>query len=185
MKKLILAALSMLSINAFAKINCEEHQVYCHIVKNKPAIDKSYAMKLSNVIYRKAKQFKLDPILFSAIIAQESSYRLEAKNCTKGYVTYPNRPEDRPPKKKVLFYKFQTVCSDFGLSQIHYKTADRYDFDMHKLYTDLNYSVESGMIVLKDFKKRYAKKEKYWWTRYNSSTPQKRELYRKLVERYL
>lgn len=60
------------------------------------------------------------------------------------------------------------VYSDFGISQIHYKTIARYNFDAHLLLTDLEYSVEAGAIVLKNFMKAFANKgDPDWWTRYN------------------
>ncbi len=150
MALVILLAVSLSTFNAqAAEVDCEVHQIYCHIVKNKPSINKAYAMKLSNIIYKKALKYDLDPKLYSAIIAQESSYSLTAKNCTRGI--------DTKTKKESV------VCSDFGISQIHYNTVKRFDFQIEKLTLDLDYSVEAGMKVLKGFKKRYSKKEPTWW----------------------
>ena len=71
------------------------------------------------------------------------------------------------------------------MSQIYYKTARALKFDIDKLTTDLEYSVDAGAIVLADFRKRYSHKEVDWWTRYNASSTSKRAVYKGLVERYL
>ena len=77
------------------------------------------------------------------------------------------------------------VCTDFGISQIYYKTARSFDFDLELLTTDLTYSIEAGAKVLVDFKKRYGRRELDWWTRFNASSPIKRQKYKELVERWL
>lgn len=104
---------------------------------------------------------------------QESSYRLNARGCHVGI------PDDLPKKDPLK------VCSDFGMSQIYYKTAKGFGFEIERLTTDLEYSVEAGAIVLADFKKRYEHKEIDYWTRYNASSRSKRNIYKQLVERYL
>jgi hypothetical protein len=43
---------------------------------------------------------------------------------------------------------------------------------------DLEYSVKAGAIVLADFKRMYGEKEKDFWTRYNTSHPEKRQKYK-------
>lgn len=154
------------------------HPIYNQIITNKPSIDKKYAMKLSNVIYRKAKYYDIDPHLFTAILAQESMYKLEAKNCTTGLI------KGYSALFSTTVYSKARVCTDFGISQIYYKTAKSYKFNIGKLTTDLNYSVDAGMQVLKFFQ-RNKERDKYWWTRYNSSGKVNRERYRKLVERFM
>lgn len=102
---------------------------------------------------------------------QESGYRLAAKGCHEG--------------RNVADFTYAKVCSDFGMSQIYFKTAQGFGFDIDRLLTDLDYSVEAGAIVLADFQKRYSHKELDWWTRYNASSRAKRNIYKTLVERYL
>lgn len=135
--------------------------IYYQILKNNPKIDKKYAMKLSNAIYHVAKLYNINPKRYAAILGQESMYKLDAVNCTKG------------------------KCSDFGISQINIKTIKAFKFSITRLTTDLHYSLEAGAIVLADFKKAYGHKEDDWWTRYNTSNKDKREIYKALVVRYL
>ena len=90
---------------------------------------------------------------------QESGYKLNVKACHQGL------NDDKTPGR---------VCTDFGISQIYYKTARSFDFDLELLTTDLTYSIEAGAKVLVDFKKRYGRRELDWWTRFNASSPIKK-----------
>ena len=132
--------------------------IYYKILKNKPTIDKTYARKLATVIAVKTSKYNINASKYTAILAQESGYRLNAVN----------------HKSK-----------DYGLSQINIKTAKAFNFDINRLLVDMEYSVEAGLIVLADFKKRYGHREDDYWSRYNSSNKQKRTMYKKLVVGYM
>jgi len=132
--------------------------VYYKILKNKPTIDKTYARTLANVIVTKASKHNINAIKYTAILAQESGYRLNSIN-------HKSR--------------------DYGISQINHRTARAFNIDTNRLLTDLDYSVEAGLIVLSDFKKRYGHREEDYWSRYNSSNKQKRTIYKKLVVGYM
>lgn len=163
-----------------AEISCDKNPIYCQIVKNAPNINKEYARELSNVIYKETRKENINSTIFTAILMQESSYKLSAMNCSIGVEALKLEKESQ---HLLLFEK--KVCTDFGIGQIHFITAKRYGVDINRLLTDLTYSIKMSIIVLKDFKKRYYKKESDWWTRYNSSNTYKRELYRKKVLRWL
>ena len=171
----IIAFSASCTLSYAKKVNLDKHPIYAQIINNRSSINKAYAMKLSNIIYKKSKQYNIDSRIFTAMLAQESMYKLTSKNCTTGYKTYPDK----------TIYKIVKVCSDFGLSQIHYRTAEKYKFDVARLTTDLEYSVDAGMQVLSYFKKRYKKKEPdTYWSYYNTSTPSKRKIYEELVMKY-
>lgn len=164
------------SFQAFSKTNCAKHPIFCQIKKNAPHLDSKYAMKLSNVIYKMHKKHNIPRDVFTAILRQESGYSLEARGCHWGI------PVGGTEAVK--------TCADFGIAQINWKTAERYGFDLNKLTTDLEYSVEAGAIVLRDFMKRFKKKDLNWWTRYNCGNRGKTTrdtcvIYRKLVGRYM
>lgn len=188
----VLLFLIFLSVDSFAYENnhdCDKHPIYCQIVDNKPTIKRSYAFQLSNIIYKKANKHNVDPHILTAIFAQESMYSIAAKNCTTGLVKVLDVAKDSNgitdlDETEEQFEK-RTVCTDFGIGQIWYKTANSYDFDIVKLTTDVEYSVEAAAIVLKDFKNRYGHKEKDWWTRYNARNRKARDEYKELVERYI
>lgn len=132
--------------------------VYNHILKNKPNLDPVYADRLAWAIYSTSNKYKLNPLKVSAILRQECRYLLKCINDTS---------------------------KDYGIGQINHKTIKAFNFDKNRLLVDLDYSVEAAVIVLADFKRMYGRKEVDYWTRYNASNPQKREVYKQLVVRFL
>lgn len=171
--------LMFLSTYAHA-VDCNKHKIYCQIKKNSPHLSYKYTMNLSNIVYKAAKKHNIPANIYAAILRQESGYNLEAKGCHKGYSKRGSLTE----------YVETKICSDFGISQIYFKTAERYGFSIDKLTQDLEYSVNAGATVLSGFKKRYGKKDKMFWLRYNcgSRGTTKRDtcqIYKKLVSRYL
>lgn len=169
-----------------AKVNCSTHPIYCQIIKNKTIrggkvlINKDYAMKLSNIIYKMHKKYHVPSRIFTAILMQESGYKLDSTNCIKGYL----KKEEEITKIKA------EVCQDFGISMINRYHIDRGAFEVERLLNDLEYSVEAGAIILADFMERYEARENDYWVRYNCGEKgsTKRitcKTYKKLVERYL
>jgi hypothetical protein len=127
------------------------------ILKNNPNIDRSYAEKLSVVIEEKSKKYKVPPRIFTAILMQESAYRLRATNKTCGLRNLASAGES-------------CVITDIGISQIHYLNVKRFNLDKQRLTTDLEYSVDSGAMILAQYS-RYQKREpKTWYSRYNCGT---------------
>lgn len=143
------------------KFVLELQKITSQVIKNNPNITSVQAIDIARVILNKTDKHKIPRNIFTAILAQESMYKLSAKRCN--------------------FNK----CTDLGISQIHHLTVNRYKFDKKLLLTDLNYSIEAGCIVLKDFMKRYGHKEKNWYSRYNSSNPVARKKYEKMIKRFL
>jgi hypothetical protein len=197
----LLGTLASLADEALsAATNCEKHPIYCQIIKNRTdkkgrvRISKRHAMKLSNAIYNATRKYKVPANIYTAILMQESRYSLKAKGCHQGlrklskieleyYTDACDNVEEC--KKNIPKLIEDRVCADFGMSQIYYKTARRYKLDLSKLTTNTKYSIEAGAKVLRGFKKRYARKETDWWTRYNASSKIKRDIYKQLVERFL
>jgi len=163
MKILIVVTLiSTISWTTYA----EDHPIYNQIIKNAPKIDKKYAFDLSNKIHKVTKKYNLNARIYTAILAQESMYKLDAINCVKGL-----HEVSRTPSK---------VCRDFGISQINFKNIPRFGFNIDLLLTDLEYSVEAGAKVLADVKKRI-KNNKNYWVGYNCGT---RNIHRKACKDY-
>lgn len=113
---------------------------------------------VSFYVYHHAHLNNLNPHLLAAILIQESALRLDAQNY---------------------------ASNDFGIGQINVRTARHFCPDIKRLLTDYNYSIGCAAAVLGDFKKRYAHREKTWWTRYNSSHIIYRKRYKKMVVRHL
>lgn len=121
--------------------------------------------ELASLFEEVSKKHKLRPERLAAIARQESAYKLDAVNC------YTAKGKKR--------------C-DYCMMQINDKTAENFGWDIELLTSDIKYCVEAGATVLKDFKKRYHKTEPDdFWTRYNSSHPEKREKYKRNVEKWL
>tara|TARA_R100000951_G_C2653160_1_gene185154 strand:+ start:5750 stop:6340 length:591 start_codon:yes stop_codon:yes gene_type:complete len=188
--------LFLFSSSAYA-VDCNKHPIYCQIKKNSPKIKKKHAMRISNIIYKMQGKYKIPARIFAAILRQESNYTLKINGCHKGLILPDCQKLEGPESIRVKcemnkdeFTKEVKICSDFGISQIYYRTARRFGIDINKLTTDLAYSIEAGARVLADFKKRYGKKDEYWWLRYNCGTRSTTnrdtcQIYKKLVERYL
>jgi len=138
--------------------DCGSNPIYCQIIKNSPKIDQGYALDLARYINEAAVEFNIKPYRLAAILAQESGYKLSSVNKNS---------------------------NDYGIAQINHRTVAAFGLCKNKLLTDLSYSIKAGAMVLSDFKKRYGHKEENYWTRYNSSNPEKREEYKQLVSRYL
>ena len=130
---------------------------------------------------------------------QESQMNYKAKNCLKGILEKEALSEiisiieknsynvvDKEDLKSKLNHIPFKVCFDLGIGQINIDTALRHSQcdDLKRLVTDYKYNISCSCKVLAGFKKRYGHKEKYWWTRYNASTPHKRDIYRNLVMRF-
>lgn len=141
--------------------NGPERRLFNHISKNNKDLPESYRMKLTYALNKAATKHKISAKLLSAILMQESRYKVSAV----GYV-----------KKKPI---------DFGISQINIVTIKSFKFSKYRLLSDLDYSVNAGAKVLADFKRMYGKKESNWWSRYNSSANKHRVKYQRAVTRYL
>lgn len=194
MKKVLIAILFLFTTSVFA-VDLDKNPIYAQIIGNKPNIDKEYAMKLSNLIYKMHKKYHIPSRIFTAILMQESGYSLKAKNCHKGI---RNKTEgeiqwELHTTRRTLGILTTTeskVCTDFGISQIYYKTAKGWGFDVERLTNDLEYSVEAGAKVLHDMMGRFEARDSDWYVRYNCGFrgTTKRDtcrIYKKLVERYL
>lgn len=155
------------SIHQTPEINLVLHQVK----KNSPNLSKAYQLALAQTIVKKSKKHKVSSKVLTAMLMQESSYNINAKNVKCGISMTTGRKD--------------CVVVDYGIGQINHKTIKHFNLDQKKLLSDLDYSVEAAAIVLADFKRMYGKKEVEYWTRYNSSTPAKRHVYKKLVARYM
>ena len=119
-------------------------------------------MTLSNLIYKASVRHGIPADIYTAILMQESGYRMGALNEDCGWKSHKTYIEN----KKII-----CVAKDLGMSQIHYKTINAYGFDKERLMNDMEYSVNAGAKVLAWFHKVYAKREPIkWWTRYNCGT---------------
>lgn len=154
MKKLLFVIFFVFSLASAA-----DSTLVGQIRRNNPNLKTSYILKIVQSLKKWSAKTGVEARLMAAIFMQESAYKLSAKGCHKH------------------------GC-DWGISQIYDKTIDTFGFDKDRLITDLDYSIGAGFTVMQEIMVRRQRKEAYWWTRYNSSTPSKRLRYRKLVLRW-
>ena len=164
---------------ADAQPDCKKHGMYCQILKWRPNIDKKWAMKFSDLLFRYGKKYDMDPWRSLAIAMQESSLRnIHRKHtiivfhttCVKG--------------KCHKTYHLVRGYSDLSIFQFHINTALAYDMDILRLDSDLDYAVSQHFKLLKLKEARCEELGSVAWSCYHSVTPTKRHLYAKLVNRY-
>lgn len=150
------------------------------ILRNNPKINSAYAEKLAGIITVKSKKYGISAKVFTAILMQESAYRLDAKHVVCGY----REPASLDAQKTC-------VVTDFGIAQIHHLNLDRYGFNRLLLMTDLDYSVESGAKILASYKSFQKMEPKTWYSRYNCGNRSFGQIqdrcvaYKHLVDRYM
>lgn len=182
----------------FSTFGNDKNPIFTRILKIQPNLDKKYAFKISNEIYRCHKEINFDKYLLVAIYNQESSLRVDSINSTEGFLNQgslkkiskilknnkidDNKVNDILDKINKNIFK---VDHDFGIAQISYRNIIRlkYCSDKEKLISDTNYSIKCSCNILKNLKKKYFK-ERNWWTRYFSSTPKLRGQYFEKVMRF-
>lgn len=166
---------------AQAEPNCQNNPIYCKIVKLKPAIDKDFALKLSNSIYKYSKVFGTDPTVSVAIAMQESGF--ENINRMGSLVT----------KKGDIVYG----VTDVGVFQLHVHTIANLknagqDIDVERLETDVDYQafwhtkiLKSKIATCENEHEKLGVGEGSEWSCYHSFTPAKRKIYLKDVNVHL
>lgn len=128
---------------------CFYSDLECQILRNQPSISKERMVTIARHVQVSADYHGFSAELFAAILMQESSYRLNVKGSGRN-------------------------GSDYGIAQIHYKTAESYGFNKKRLLTDLEYSIKSGAEVLAWFFRTYKDREPNdWWLRFNVGTRKK------------
>lgn len=162
-------------------VDCKVHKIYCKIVELQPAIDKTFAMELSNKISRKAKTYNIDPMVSLAILNQESSLRNINTFSVNKKVT---KTCDTKGCTKLVIEEYEVV--DMTMAQINISTALHLNFDVNKLFNlDLDYALECHYKILNAKIKRCKNLGSEAWSCYHSVTPKHREKYVQLVSRFL
>ena len=179
---MVLFALFM-SIEALAKVNCKRHKIYCAIVELRPKIDKRFAMKLSNEIYRAAKRHKVkDTMRIVAIMRQESGINMDARNRSEKTRTHTEC--DKWEKCTTVKTTIKET-TDWGLFQFHKRTMINNNLDIHMVMTDVRFTVDFAVRHLVGKIKACRKKwSETSWACYNSANSPHHEEYIQLVDRY-
>jgi hypothetical protein len=125
-----------------------------------PKLNSEKVKILAKILKEYEKQTKTNWRIYLAILFQESSLRVDPTKCKNNIES----------------------CRDFGIGQVAYKYWGKpLKVNKHKALTDLEYSVALSIQVLENYRKKYAKKDRYWYTRYHSNTPKLRKRYLKRI----
>jgi len=128
--------------------------IYEQIINNRPNINQEYAQVLSKSIQEVSKKYNIEPNIYTAILMQESTYRLDAINT--------NCKDYEILEDQIVINDDDCKMHAFGIAQIHYKNLPRYGFNKIKLLTNLDYSLEAGARVLSDMKRMFPNEDNYW-----------------------
>ena len=188
MKAFILTLTVFLFPTAAKAVDCSKHKIYCSIVHLQPKVDKKYAMKLSNEIYKYSKIYKISWKRSLAILMQETSIIKGLNNVQKGLVkktichAEAFSVEDSTCE---TIYEVQNLITDIGPWQFSVHTVLLYSMNPERVEKDLAYSTEWHFKILR--KKLKACGKKYpdtAWACYNTASPTKHKIYVQLVDRY-
>ena len=167
---------------AAKELDCSKHKIYCHIKKLKPEMNHNKALTLSNLIYKYSKQYGTDPHISVAIGMQESGLKeIHAK--TSGLHKVEVCDENN-----LCWLEYQpiTIYTDLSIFQFHYRSINIYRLNQKKILEhDLDHIVHSHIRILAGKIKNCQDLGQEAWVCYHSRTPVKRNLYYKLVKRYL
>ncbi len=171
----LLTFLMLIGVANAKTIDCDRHPIYCNIVDKKPNIKKRYAMRLSNFIHKYSRRYKQDPHISIAIGMQETNLR--QINRKHSIILFG---EEHPGGWKKI-----TGYSDICMFQFHVNTITSHGLDPIRLKNDIEYCVEQHFILMRHKRKVCRSLGEDSWTCYHSRNKIPRELYKKLVERYL
>lgn len=171
MRHLLIATAIAVSGSA-SGVDCSVHKIYCRLVDLQPDINVTFAMELSNKLYRYSRRYGTDPMVSVAIGMQESSLR----NIDRYETVIDSKG------------RYVRGVSDIGVFQLHVATIANLELDPTRLRNDLDYQVEQHVKLLR--RKIRVCSAKGWakgaeWSCYHSYSRSNRKHYENLVRRYL
>lgn len=133
------------------------------VQKLQPALSEKQAELLAIIIVSNSNEVNLTWSQFTAILFQESSLKLDPKNCMD---------------------HAKTCTGDYGIGQVNYATWGQVlDINKNLMMTDYTYSIEKSVEVLKKYYVLYGHKDPNWWVKYHSKTPSLKREYQAKVKR--
>lgn len=160
-------------------LTCTDNRLYCHILQLRPNIDKEWAYKFSNLLYKYAKKFKMDPMRSLAIAMQETSLKNQHRT-RKVLVFYDQCNKD----KCIKAYREVEGASDLSVFQFHVNTIKEFNIDPIQLNYSLEYAVKTHFELLKYKEEHCAFLKENAWACYHSKTPKYQKQYIEMVNRW-
>lgn len=144
---IILVAIFVICCNVMANANEIKVNSVVSKVEKQIAAARGKATKgdrfLATKIVKVSNEYNINPHLYTAILAHESMFRLDAVNA---------------------------VSHDYGIAQINIKNIRRMQLDLDLILTDLEYSLRAGAQVLSHMRKNFSAHETSYACRYNVGT---------------
>lgn len=133
------------------------------IERLQPNLTEEEVVQISYAVVNYSSDINLTWSRFTAILFQESSLKLDPKNCKLN----------------------ASSCSgDYGLGQVHYSIwGEVLKINKNLMMTNYDYSIRMSAEVFKKYYKQYGSKDPNWWTRYHSKTPSLKKEYQARVNR--
>jgi hypothetical protein len=139
----------------------EEAPKITHFIKKtNPALSDSDALYLARTIEGKAKEHGIHPVIFAALIRQESSFRLNLKVC----------------------HGFEGNC-DYGLGQISSIWVKAWKLDTKRLQYDVGYNLDISARIIHHYIE-LRPKDKNAYSLYYNANPEFRKDYEKRIQRW-
>jgi hypothetical protein len=121
-----------------------------------PNIEINHALSVVYSVFQYGIKFNVEPHIILAMLAQESKFEMKAESKTQ----------------------------DYSIAQFNIATIKHRGLNKNRLTSDLNYAVYNMAKMLSELKLKHGKKEKTWFSRYNTATPSKRKAYEKQVLKF-
>ncbi len=163
----------------FSSLSCQKNRIFCQILTLRPNIDKKWAYKFSNLLYKYGKKFKMDPMRSLAIAMQETS--LKNQHRSRNVLVFFDKCDN---KHCVKSYKEIIGFSDLSIFQFHVNTIKNFDINPLKLNTSLEYAVKSHFELLQYKQQRCKHLKESAWACYHSKTPKYQNRYISMVNRW-
>lgn len=163
----------------WSSLSCHKNPIFCHVLTLRPNIDKTWAYKFSNLLYKYGKKFKMDPMRSLAIAMQETSLKNQHRS-RNVLVFFDNCDKEHCVKA----YKEIKGFSDLGIFQFHVKTIKHFHINPIKLNESLEYTVSTHFELLKHKQKQCEHLKENAWACYHSKTAKYRNKYISMVNRW-
>lgn len=125
-------------------LSCSPSDIGKFVRELQPSMEHGASVRLSNAICDSAKKYGVPPEVLTSVLSVESRFKVRAYN---------------------------KRTKDYGIAQINQRNIEQLGLEKSRLLKDLEYSVDSGALILSWFFKTYSNVEpEKWVCRYNVGT---------------
>lgn len=169
-----LLGFALLFTFAYAQANCETNPIYCSLVKNRPDMDHLTLRRIANLFGKYAQKYNQDPITSVAIGMQETGLRQRDRH--KNIIVF--NPDG-------ITWRVERGVTDVCMFQFHVDTIVDMGINPIRLKDDVEYCIDQHFKLMKTKRDLCSDLGEDSWTCYHSRTPHLRNIYKKMVARYM